>query len=65
MLSDDTLMSRTHAEIKFDFAEKTFSLRDLGSSNNTVVLSGFFVKQGQKISIDNKVIYTYILFCFD
>ena len=48
-------MSRTHAEIKFDFTEKTFSLRDLGSSNNTVIVSGFIVKQGQKIPIDNKV----------
>jgi len=55
MMADDTLMSRTHAEIKFDFTEKIFSLRDLGSSNNTIVVNGFIIKQGQKVNIENKV----------
>jgi len=56
MLQDDTLMSRTHAEFKYDFAEKSFSLRDLGSSNNTVIVSGYLMKNNQKIAIENRAI---------
>lgn len=55
LIMDDSLMSRTHGELKYDFKERTFSLRDLGSSNNTVIVSGFLIKQGQRINIENKV----------
>lgn len=56
MISEDAGMSRNHAEIQFDYTNKKFELRDLGSANNTVVVYGKIIDpNGKEVIIENKV----------
>jgi len=56
VISDDAGMSRNHAEIQFDYQNKKFELRDLGGSNNTVIVTGKILDGTKEIVIENKAI---------
>jgi len=56
LINDDTGMSLVHAEIEYDNSEKRFSIRDLGSANNTIVICGTIVKDSQEVPVENKAI---------
>jgi len=56
LINDDTGMSRVHAEIEYDYTEKRFSIRDLGSANNTIIIIGTLIKEGKELPVENKAI---------
>eukprot|EP01124_Arcella_intermedia_P001983 TRINITY_DN11093_c0_g1_i1.p1 TRINITY_DN11093_c0_g1~~TRINITY_DN11093_c0_g1_i1.p1 ORF type:complete len:704 (-),score=128.61 TRINITY_DN11093_c0_g1_i1:45-2156(-) len=56
LINDDTGMSRVHAEIEYDYTDKRFSVRDLGSANNTIIISGILNVDGQEVPVENKAI---------